>query len=38
MKGILHDKTESGLDEFTYRHRYGLPNGDGFYQLVSDIA
>ena len=38
MKGILHDKIESVLDEFTHRHRYGLPSGDVYYQLVSDIA
>ena len=38
MKGVLHDKISAILDEFTYRHRYGLPNGDVYYKLLSDIA
>ena len=38
MKGILHDKIGQLLDEFTYRHRYGLSNGDVYHRLVYDIA
>ena len=38
MKGILHDKIEAILDEFTYRHRFGLSNGDVYNKLISDIA
>ena len=37
MKGVLHDKIEAILDEITYRHRYGLPNGDVYHKLMSDI-
>ena len=28
MKGVLHAKISAILDEFTYRHRYGLSDGD----------
>ena len=38
MKGILHDKIGQLLDKFTYRHRYGLSNGDVYHKLVYDIA
>ena len=38
MKGLLHDKIGQLLDEFTYRHRYGLSNGDVYHKLVYDIA
>ena len=38
MKGVLHDKISAILDEFTYRHRYGRPNGDIYYRFLADIA
>ena len=38
MKGILHDKIGSILDEFSYRYRYGHSNGDVFHKLLSDLG
>jgi hypothetical protein len=38
MKGILHERIQDILNEFTYRYRYGLSNGDVYKKLVEDIG
>jgi hypothetical protein len=38
MKGVLREKIETILDEFTYRHRVGFSNGQMYNKLTSDIA
>lgn len=38
MKGVLPHKLPQILDEFMYRYRYGLPNGDVFNQFIQDIS
>ena len=37
-KGVLHSKIDSVLDEFCYKYRYGLSNGDVYKKLLRDVS
>ena len=38
MKGILPERTDGVLDEFTHRYKYGHSNGDIFWQFLQYLS